>query len=86
MVRPGRDRLDGIVEVDEAYWAGEETGSTDRGAEEKALIIVAAEEDGKGVGRIRLRAIPDASRSSLHGFIREAIEPGSRIRTDTSCS
>ena len=34
MVRPGRDRLDGIVEVDEAYWAGEETGSTDRGAEE----------------------------------------------------
>jgi len=51
MVRPGRDRLDGVVEVDEAYWGGEETGAIGRGAEEKALIIVAAEEDGKGIGR-----------------------------------
>lgn len=24
MVRPGRDRLQGVVEVDEAYWGGEE--------------------------------------------------------------
>ena len=51
MVRPGRDRLDGVVEVDEAYWGGEESGAIGRGAEEKALIIVAAEEDGKGIGR-----------------------------------
>jgi transposase-like protein len=82
MVRPGRDRLDGVVEVDEAYWGGEETGVTGRGAEEKALIIVAAEEDGKGIGRIRLRTIPDASSASLHGFIRQAIAPGSTVRTD----
>lgn len=82
MVRPGRDRLDGVVEVDEAYWGGEETGVTGRGAEEKALIIVAAEEDGKGIGRIRLRVIPDASSASLHGFIAEAIAPGSTVRTD----
>ncbi len=80
MVRPGRDRLDGVVEVDEAYWGGEETGAIGRGAEEKALIIVAAEEDGKGIGRIRLRMIPDASSASLHGFIREAIAPGSTVR------
>jgi hypothetical protein len=26
MVRPGRDRLHGIVEVDETYWGGEEDG------------------------------------------------------------
>jgi hypothetical protein len=25
------------------------------------LIVVAAEEDGKGIGRIRMRRIPDAS-------------------------
>jgi transposase-like protein len=82
MVRPGRDRLDGVVEVDEAYWGGAETGAIGRGAEEKALIVVAAEEDGKGIGRIRLRVIPDASSASLHGFIREAIAPGSTVRTD----
>jgi transposase-like protein len=82
MVRPGRGRLDGIVEVDETYWGGEETGAIGRGAEEKALIVVAAEEDGKGIGRIRLRMIPDASSASLHGFIQEAIAPGSTVRTD----
>ena len=77
MVRPGRDRLTGVVEVDETYWGGEEPGVTGRGAEDKALIIVAAQEDGKGVGRI-----PNLTCASLHGFIAEAIEPGSTVRTD----
>ena len=82
MVRPGRDRLQGVVEVDETYWGGEETGVSGRWTEEKALIIVAAQEDGKGIGRIRLRCIPDLTRASLHEFIRLAIEPGSTVRTD----
>jgi len=82
MVRPGRDQLDGVVEVDEAYWGGEETGVIGRQAEKKALIIVAAEEDGLGIGRIRLRMIPDTSSASPHGFIQEAIAPGSTVRSD----
>ena len=82
MVRPGRNRLHGIVEVDETYWGGEESGVNGRLTYEKALIIVAAEEDGKGIGRIRLRRIPDLTKNSLHGFISEAIEPGSIVRTD----
>ena len=53
-----------------------------QGAEEKALFAVAAEEDGNGIGRIRLRVISDASSASLHEFIREAIAPGSTVRTD----
>lgn len=82
MVRPGRDRLGGTVEVDETYWGGEEKGVVGRLTEDKALIAVAAEEDGKGIGRIRLRCIPDATKASLHGFIAEVITPGSTVRTD----
>ena len=82
MVRPGRDRLDGVVEVDETYWGGEEPGAIGRGTELKVLNIVAAQEDGNGIGRIRLRSIPDATRATLHGFIAQSIVPGSTVRTD----
>jgi hypothetical protein len=82
MVRPGRDLLTGRVEVDEAYWGGQEEGLTGRQREEKALIVVAAQEDGKGIGRIRMRQIPDASAESLGAFLRDAIEPGTVIHTD----
>jgi transposase-like protein len=82
MVRPGRDRLRGTVEVDETYWGGEEEGVVGRQTEAKALIVVAAEEDGQGIGRIRLRRVPDVTKASLHGFIGQAVEPASTVRTD----
>jgi hypothetical protein len=51
MVRPGRERLRGVVEVDETYWgAAESGGATGRLIYSKALIIVAAEQDGKASG------------------------------------
>jgi hypothetical protein len=52
MVRPGRDRLAGIVEVDETYWGSEEHGVIGRLTESKALIAVVIEEDGSGIGGI----------------------------------
>jgi len=82
MVRPGRDRLRGTVEVDETYWGAQEPGVIGRLTEQKALVIVAAEEDGKGIGRIRLRCIADLTKASLHGFIGQSVEPGSMVRTD----
>jgi transposase-like protein len=82
MVRPGRDPLRGRVEVDEAYWGGEEEGVVGRQSQTKALIAVAAEELGNGIGRIRLRHITTASRAQLHGFIRDSIEAGSTVHTD----
>ena len=36
----------------------------------------------KGVGRIRLKVIPDCSSMSLNTFIAENVEPGSTIVTD----
>jgi transposase-like protein len=82
MIRPGRDRLRGIVEVDETYWGAKEKGVIGRLTEDKALIIVAAEEDGEGIGRIRLRCISDLSNTSLYDFIAQSVEPGSTVRTD----
>jgi len=84
MVRPGRESLRGLVEVDETYLGGLEEGSAGRGTEDKALVAVAAEAagSGSGIGRIRLRHVPDASSRSLQGFITQAVEPGSTVRTD----
>jgi ribosomal protein L37AE/L43A len=82
MVRPGRDRLTGTVEIDETYWGGVEEGVVGRWTQRKALIAVAAQQDGLGIGRIRLRRIPDLGGRTLHGFIGDAVEPGSTVRTD----
>lgn len=85
MVRPDRERLHGVVEVDEAYWGGEEEGVRGRQTEEKALIAVAAEatpESAGGIGRIRLARIGDTTRKTLHGFIAQSVEPGSTVVTD----
>lgn len=82
MVRPGRERLRGTVEIDETYVGGLEEGVRGRQTETKALVVVAAEEDGGGIGRIRMRQIPDASGKSLLAFIDESVEPGSLVHTD----
>jgi hypothetical protein len=82
MVRPGRDLLTGRVEVDECYVGGLEEGLRGRLIESKALVVVAAQEDGRGIGRIRLGLITDASAESLHPFLQESVAPGSVIHTD----
>jgi transposase-like protein len=82
MVRPGRDRLTGRVEVDETYVGGVEEGTRGRQTERKALVVIAAQEDGPGIGRIRMRRVLDASAESLLPFVKEVIEPGSTVHTD----
>jgi transposase-like protein len=82
MVRPGRDRLGGRVEVDETYLGGPEKDLFGRQAGTKILIVVAAQEDGKGIGRIRARSVRDASAESLMPFVEDSIEPGSVVHTD----
>jgi len=82
MVRPGRDLLTGRVEVDECYIGGLEEGLPGRLNLQKALIVVAAQEDGPGIGRIRMRHIVDDSAASLVPFVQNSVEPGSVIHTD----
>ena len=95
MVRPGRERLGGVVEVDESYVGGHtpEKGRSGRRRKKltyqkdklKSLIAIAVEvKEPKGFGRIRLRRVADKSEQSLLPFVCESIEPGSVLRTDGS--
>jgi transposase-like protein len=83
MVRPGRDRLAGVVEVDESFFGGVRTGKRGRGAGGKVLVAVAVElRQPKGFGRCRLRVIPDVKAVSLDSFLRDCVAPGSTLVTD----
>lgn len=82
MVRPGRDRLAGVVEVDETFIGGPRPGKRGRGAAGKTLVLIAAQADGRKIGRIRLARIVNASAAGLEPAVQEAIEPGTRIQTD----
>lgn len=82
MVRVGRDKLTGTVEVDETYVGGQENRVGGRELVGKSLVVLAVELEGKKVGRIRLRHIPDASGQSLIGFIEDSVAKGSAIHTD----
>jgi transposase-like protein len=82
MVRPGRDQLCGTIEVDETYVGGPEKGVSGRETKTKSIVVVAAEENGRGIGRIRLRRVQDVSAASLIPFVEEVIRPGARVHTD----
>ena len=81
-IREERSPLSGKVEVDETYVGGAEAGVMGRQLVGKALVVMAVELDGKKVGRVRLRHIPDASASSLVGFLRDCVAAGTTVHTD----
>ncbi len=81
MVRPGRDRLSGEVEVDETFLGGRDVEIDGRGTD-RALIVIAAEVRGRGTGRIRVARVKDASSANLIPFIQSAVCKGAVIRTD----
>ena len=87
MVRGGRERLSGVVEVDETYVGGHDQGYSRASYPDskKSIVAVAVElREPKAFGRIRLRCIPTPSEDSLLPFVFESIEPGSVVHTDGS--
>ena len=84
LVRPGRDRLAGTVEVDETYIGGQEPGLRGgRARGKKVLTGVAVEvSEPKGIGRARMAPLADASAASLHAFVSDHVEPGATVITD----
>jgi transposase-like protein len=83
MVRPGRERLAGRVEVDETYVGGHEDWAIGRQTETKSRVAIAVEaHEPKAIGRIRLQRVPDVSKASLIPFVKASVEPASTVHTD----
>jgi len=84
MVRAGREKLSGKVQVDDAFIGGEEPGVKGRQSVKKARIVVAVEikEGDYGLGRIRIQHVPDFSATSLVPFVIQSMEEGSIVETD----
>jgi transposase-like protein len=85
LIRPGRERLSGEVEVDETTFGGEEPGLAGGRArgEKKVLVGVAVERmEPRGFGRCRMAPLPDASAESLRAFLTDNVESGARVVTD----
>lgn len=92
MVRPGRERLQGQIEVDETYLALTDrqeplTAEGRKSSTAKVLVVIAVETlQPKGFGRLRLRRIANDSAACVIPFVQEAIEPGAQVRTDGSAA
>ncbi len=84
LVRPGRGRLAGTVEVDETFIGGEEHGLRGGRQPGKKVLAGIAVQIGepKGIGRCRMAVLADASGASLGPFVAGSVEPGSRVITD----
>jgi transposase-like protein len=81
MVRPGRERLSGIVEVDQAY-VGEATRDSPGRKADQALVVLGVEVKDKSFGQARLRVVNSATLENITGFIKDHVEPGSTVITD----
>jgi transposase-like protein len=87
MVNPERDKLSGIVEVDETFVGGvvHKTSIENQQDKTKSVVLIAIELlEPKGFGRIRLRQVDRATKKNIEQFISDVIEPNCKICTDGS--
>ncbi len=83
MVRLGRDKLSGSVEIDETLLGGaDKGGKRGRGAGRKSVVIAIEIHEPSGFGRVRMQRIPDASGQSLIPFVKNSVLSGSTVLTD----
>jgi len=97
MIRPGRDRLHGTVEVDETF-VGRSAANSSRDKKKlktsssqalrnQSVVAIAIEIKPKmGFGRVRMRHLTDKSARSLTPFVLDSVRLRSALRTDGSAA
>lgn len=92
MVRPDREKLHGLVEVDETYLAIKDKQATTPKKTRKShtnriLVVIAVEtHEPKGFGRIRLQRLKDDSAASVIPFVTECLDGTAVVRSDGSAA
>ncbi len=79
----GKDKLDGTVEMDVAYFGGKGIGGKDNKnlsavMKAKSAVIGAVSRGGE----VRFKVVPDASAVTLHAFLEQHVQKGARLMTD----
>jgi transposase-like protein len=83
MVRSERERLSGDVEVDETLVGGVEHGGKRGRGSAKSVVAIAVEIlEPKGLGRLRMRHVSDASGANLLPFVCDVVVASSTVHTD----
>jgi len=79
-----RYKLKGIVELDDAYWGDKDKGKKrGRGTtKSKVLVAVSTDTKKKHAGFVKMEVVKKLSQDTVSKFVRENIEPGSKIQTD----
>ena len=84
MVAPERSALSGIIEVDDAYIGGTDSGRL--GGRDAfgagTIVITAVEVRGNRSGRIEMEAVDDLSADALRRFVQDNVVEGATMRTD----
>lgn len=84
MANPSPDMLTGTIEVDEMFVGGKhKSGKPGRSKDRyKVPVMVAAEVLPHGIGRCRLRVLPDTTSPSMAAVVQGTVEGGSLLRSD----
>jgi transposase-like protein len=82
MVRPDRDLLDGVVELDQSFLGGQSKGKKG-GSSDKVPVTIAVERTPRGrLGRARLELAESRGSLDMVDFACQVVAPGATIHTD----
>jgi hypothetical protein len=75
-------KLNGIIELDDAFVGGKRPGKRGRGAEGKTAILVACEHNNGKPGFVAMKTVESVNKDSVRGFAQQTIAPGQTLHTD----